>query len=87
MKQAFLDKLACPFDKHDLQIKIHKQEESEILEGILTCQHCKRYYLIVHGIPIMAPDEYREINLEMPILEKWGETALPEDNKALFQLR
>ena len=86
MKQSFLDKLACPFDKHDLQIKIHKREEGEILEGILTCQHCKRYYPIVHGIPIMSPDEYREINLEIPILEKWGETALLENNKTLFQL-
>jgi len=73
MKLSFLQKLCCPFDKQDLSIRIIKQEQEEITEGILTCEHCNRYYPIVQGIPIMSPDEYREIKLEVPLLDKWGE--------------
>jgi uncharacterized protein YbaR (Trm112 family) len=86
MKILFLDKLACPFDKRDLSIKIFKQEQDEILEGILVCEHCHRYYPIVQGIPIMSPDEYREAQLETPLLEKWGECLQIENGKPVFRL-
>jgi len=86
VKSNFLNKLACPFDKHDLSIKIFKQEQEEILEGILTCSHCQRYYPIVHGIPIMSPDEYRQIELEIPLLSKWGEDLLIKSGKPVFEL-
>jgi len=86
MRLSFLDKMACPFDKLDLSIKIFKQEQDEITEGILTCAHCQRYYPIVHGIPIMSPDEYREIKLELPLLEKWGERLMVEEGKMVLRL-
>lgn len=86
MKLSFLNKLACPFDKSDLSIKIFSQEQEQILEGILICGHCHRYYPIVQGIPIMSPDEYREMNLEIPLLEKWGERPEIENGKPVFQL-
>lgn len=72
MKKAFFKKLCCPFDKSDLEIKVIKEGSQEILEGLMTCTSCGRYYPIVHGIPIMSPDEYREPALETPILERWG---------------
>ena len=72
MKITFFDKLVCPFDKHELSIRVFKQEQDEILEGILQCDQCHRHYPVVHGIPIMSPDEYREPKLEQPLLEKWG---------------
>jgi len=87
MKAAFLKKLACPFDKHDLRIRVFKQEENEILEGLLTCEQCQRYYPIVQGIPIMSPDEYREYKLEQPLLEKWGVELRLSDGLTVFQLR
>jgi uncharacterized protein len=86
MKLSFLDKLACPFDKHDLSIRIFKQENDEILEGIFECSHCKRYFPIVHGIPIMSPDEYRQPELEAPLLKKWGENLTVKNGKPVFQL-
>lgn len=86
MKLSFLNKLVCPFDKMDLSIKIFKQNEEKIMEGILTCTSCNRYYPIIHGIPIMSPDEYRELKLEIPILEKWGEKLLENNNEVRFQL-
>lgn len=86
MKLSFFNKLVCPFDKMDLSIKIFKQDEEKIMEGILTCTSCNRYYPIIHGIPIMSPDEYRELKLEIPILEKWSERLLGKNKETQFQL-
>jgi uncharacterized protein len=86
MKQSFLDKLVCPFDKAELNIKIFEVQDEEIQEGILTCECCNRYYPIVRGIPIMSPDEYRELSLEIPLLQKWGERLLSKPDSHIFQL-
>jgi len=72
MKLSLLEKLCCPQDKNELELKIFKQVEDEIIEGIFTCPDCKRYYPIVYGIPIMTPDEYRQKELEIPLLNRWG---------------
>ena len=72
MKTQLLQKLCCPFDKSELHIEIIKEIDQEVLEGILTCTDCGRYYPIIYGIPIMTPDEYREKSLEQPMLQKWG---------------
>lgn len=73
MNRKLLDKLCCPFDKSDLQIQIIQEiDNQEIIEGLLTCSTCQRYFPIIYGIPIMSPDEYREKNLELPNLERWG---------------
>lgn len=64
--------MCCPFDKGDLNISIFKQEENEIIEGLLTCSDCQRYFPIIYGIPIMTPDEYRQKSLEAPVMKKWG---------------
>lgn len=72
MKTSLLKKLCCPQDKSDLELKIFKQNEDEIIEGLFTCHECNRYYPIIYGIPIMTPDEYRQKELEQPLLNKWG---------------
>ncbi|MVN92276.1 Trm112 family protein [Mucilaginibacter aquatilis] len=72
MKLKTIEKLCCPFDKHDLTLQVLVKDTTEnIIEGILNCTHCQRKYPIVYGVPIMAPDEYRQIPLEQPILERW----------------
>lgn len=72
MKASLINKLCCPFDKKDLDVQIFVRDQDEqIIEGLLTCTHCKRYYPIVHGVPIMSPDEYREPQLETPLLQRW----------------
>ncbi len=72
MRLSTIDKLCCPFDKADLQLQIiAKDVEENIIEGILTCKACNRYYPIVKGVPVMSPDEYREVKLEQPMLENW----------------
>ena len=72
MKTTTLSKLCCPFDKKDLDLQIVSQDtNNNILEGLLTCTECKRYYPIVKGIPIMNPDEYREAKFELPMMANW----------------
>lgn len=72
MKLTTINKLCCPFDKADLSLQVFAQDlESDVLEGLLTCKECERYYPIVRGVPIMSPDEYREFKLEQPLIDSW----------------
>jgi uncharacterized protein YbaR (Trm112 family) len=84
MRLKTIEKLCCPFDKSDLSLQIlTKDIELNVLEGILTCTTCQRKYPIVYGVPIMAPDEYRQINLEQPIMEQWRLDYAISDTKLL----
>jgi len=72
MKRSFAEKLVCPMDKQELNLKVFATDTgNNILEGMLTCNHCKRYYPIVYGVPIMSPDEYRQAQLELPLIMRW----------------
>jgi|GEM_PF-243287 len=86
MKSSLVNKLCCPIDKHDLEIRVFaKHENGEILEALLTCNECNRYYPVIYGIPVMTPDEYREKSLEQPILQRWG-LRLQEHKRGQFLL-
>jgi len=66
-----MDILACPIDKYyPLQLHVFK-EEKEIVEGIIICPKCLRWYPIRDEIPEMLPDELREEKDELPFLRKW----------------
>lgn len=70
--ETILNKLCCPFDKGELVLRIlEKDEEENVRKGLLNCAECERVYPIVSGIPIMTPDEYRESELEAPLIEQW----------------
>lgn len=73
MTKELYQKLCCPIDKHDLEINIFTEnEEGEILEALMTCPECNRYFPVIYGIPVLIPDEYRDESLEVPMLKKWG---------------
>lgn len=72
MRIETIKKLCCPFDKADLTLTAITQDlDGKVTEGFLLCPECNRVYPIVKGIPIMNPDEYREFELEKPLLAKW----------------
>jgi len=72
MNNETIKKLCCPFDRADLALTpIRTTVDGNIDEGYLHCGHCHRIYPIVRGIPIMSPDEYREYELEKPLLDRW----------------
>jgi uncharacterized protein YbaR (Trm112 family) len=71
MKKKLMDILACPIDKHyPLELHIFEEKE-EIVEGVIICSKCLRWYPIRDEIPEMLPDELRDAKDELPFLEKW----------------
>ena len=73
MTESLAKKLCCPIDKHDLELNVFTEgEDGEILEALLSCPECKRYFPVIYGIPILIPDEYRDESLEKPLLKEWG---------------
>jgi len=72
-----MDILACPIDKyHPLELYVFKEEE-EVVEGIIVCPKCLRWYPIRDEIPEMLPDELRNRKEDIEFLVKWKE-KVPE---------
>ena len=77
MKYKLLDVLACPNDG-SFPLNLHVFEESaEIIEGILVCPKCLRWYPIHEKLPQMLPDEFRDKTEEMSFIKKW-KTFFPQ---------
>ena len=79
MQRKVLDILACPIDKHHpLRLVELRAEGDSIVDGLLTCPECGRYYPIVDEIPVMLPDEMRNKKTDLEFLRKWGQ-SIPDD--------
>jgi len=77
IKKKLMDILACPIDKHHpLELYIF-EEKDEIIEGLIVCPNCLRWYPIRDEIPEMLPDELRKETEDLPFLKKWKE-KIPE---------
>lgn len=77
MKKELMEILACPMDKHHpLDLLVFETNE-EIVEGLIVCSKCSRWYPIRDEIPEMLPDELRKENEDLPFLEKW-KAMIPE---------
>ena len=73
MKREHIERLVCPIDKyHPLELYILEEEE-EIVEGLVVCPKCLRWYMIIEGIPHMLLDESRERmrDRDLIFLKKW----------------
>lgn len=78
MQRKLLDILACPIDKHyPLELLEFSLREDVIVDGVLLCPECGRYYPIIDEIPVMLPDNLRNRKEDMEFLQKWRE-KLPE---------
>ena len=74
MKKQLLDVLACPIcKKHPLTLHIF-EEEKEIVEGIMMCDNCNRWYPIIEEIPYMLPDKLRDKRDDLTFMRKWRES-------------
>jgi uncharacterized protein YbaR (Trm112 family) len=72
MRRKLLDILACPIDKHyPLELIELNSKDDIIIDGVLRCSKCNRYYPIIDEIPIMLPDELRKKEEDLSFLEKW----------------
>jgi len=71
VKRRLMEILACPIDKH-YPLDLHVfEEKDEIVEGMLVCSECGRWYPIMDEIPQLLPDDLRESKPELSWLEKW----------------
>lgn len=78
MKRKLLDILACPIDKHyPLELFEINSEGEDIVDGVLVCTNCNRFYPIIDEIPVMLPDDLRNKNEDLDFLTKFRE-KLPE---------
>ena len=78
MQRKLLDILACPIDKHyPLELLEFNFNDEVIIDGVLLCSECRRYYPIVDEIPVMLPDSLRNRKDDLAFLGKW-ENRLPE---------
>lgn len=78
MQRKLLDILACPIDKHyPLQLLEFTTRDQLIVDGVLLCDQCGRYYPIIDEIPVMLPDSLRNRKEDLEFLEKW-KGKLPE---------
>jgi uncharacterized protein len=55
----------------DIRGDVNKDKVIVIIEGILYCKKCLRFYPIIDEIPIMLPDELREKEKDLKFLNKW----------------
>ena len=78
MQRKLLDILACPVDKHfPLELLELGLREEVVVDGVLLCPECGRYYPISEEIPVMLPDDLRTKKEDLAFLEKWKE-RLPD---------
>jgi len=68
----------CPIDKHfPLDIFESESKDEIVVEGVLFCQECSRFYPIIDEIPILLPDELRNKKQDLDFLKNNRE-KLPE---------
>lgn len=60
------------------EIKHNDEKVIVVIDGILYCKKCSRFYPIIDEIPIMLPDELREKEKDLQFLKKWKHT-IPEE--------
>lgn len=60
------------------EIKRNDEKVIVVIDGILYCKKCSRFYPIIDEIPIMLPDELREKEKDLQFLKKWKHT-IPEE--------
>jgi len=87
MNPKMMEYLVCPYDgTEDLKLHIFNDAQNEafeskrieVLDGIIVCENCLRWYPIVDGIPTILPDELRcdekdQSNKDVSFLKKWEE--------------
>jgi len=79
VKRELMDILACPIDKHHpLELHIFEEKEGIIVEGIIVCTQCSRWYPIRDEVPELLPDDIREEKRELEFLRRWRGQVPPK---------
>jgi len=61
LRKKLIDILACPMCGHyPLKLIIIEESDDKVVQGILHCQNCGRWYPIRDEIAVMLPDNMRD---------------------------
>jgi uncharacterized protein YbaR (Trm112 family) len=73
MRRKLLDILACPIDKsYPLKLlEFSTKDPDVIVDGVMICNQCQRFYPIIDEIPVMLPDDLRNKKEDMDFLTRW----------------
>jgi uncharacterized protein len=78
MQRRLMDILACPMDRHHPLVLLEFTTNGDtVVDGVLLCPECHRYYPISEEIPVMLPDKLRNMKEDLAFLQKWSD-KLPE---------
>jgi len=80
MRRKLLDILACPIDKHYplRMLEFSFKDPDVVVDGVLLCDNCGRFYPIIDEIPVMLPDDLRNKKEDLEFLTKWKD-RLPKE--------
>ena len=79
MRRRLVDILACPTDKnHPLELTELSARGDNVVDGVLVCSECGRYYPIIDEIAVLLPDNLRNKAEDMGFLKKWKD-RLPDE--------
>ena len=74
-KKTIKNNLTVNQEINNIRAEVNKDKDKDkvivIIEGILYCRKCLRFYPIIDEIPIMLPDELREKEKDLEFLNKW----------------
>lgn len=75
MREKLLNILTCPYHQNTSLnlaeiIKKSERQNDRIIDGILLCPDCKRWFAVIDGVPILSKDEIRLRKIEIQFLEK-----------------
>ncbi|MSQ22307.1 MAG: Trm112 family protein [Dehalococcoidia bacterium] len=59
MRRDLMDILACPMCKGPLELRVEKENGTEIVSGTLYCRRCPEEYPIQDSIPNLLPPSLR----------------------------
>ena len=60
MRRDLMDILACPICKSPLTLTVEKEEDDEVITGVLHCSQCNEDYPIEDSIPNLLPPSLRQ---------------------------
>lgn len=60
MQHSLMEILACPLCKGPLELAVEREEEDEVVDGVLSCASCEERYPVTDGIPNLLPPAIRD---------------------------
>lgn len=85
MRRDLIKILACCICKNPQLQLFEFKTEKEVIDGMLFCDKCNRFYPIKNSIPSILPDHLREIKRDLNFIQKYKD-QIPTNIISLLEL-